>query len=125
MTNAPDFLVSVKNVKTGTELFQLDIKIKHFRQFDRTGRTPKPDGGHTIIYDQLTSTAFSAKCRMDEQFSRRKGLLVCLQKFLNNLPFRAIALPDEGVDIVSVTRSPRGMTLFIGEAEDAKRNWWL
>lgn len=59
------------------------FKVKHFRQYN--GNTVSPKGGHTAIFDIEDGKIYSSKCRNDEQFSRRKGILTCLQKALNTV----------------------------------------
>lgn len=61
------------------------FKVKHFRQWK--GRQVDTYGGYTAIFHQDTGMVFSSKCRDDEQFSRRKGLLTCIQKAVSCPPF--------------------------------------
>ena len=60
-----------------------NVKVKHFRVSD-DGRNLSPMGGHTAIFDKDTGMVFSARCRPDETFSRRKGILACIQKMVQN-----------------------------------------
>jgi len=53
-------------------------KVKHFRQYE--GRNPSTCGGHTALFDLTLGHIHSSKCRSDEPFSRRKGVLTCIQK---------------------------------------------
>lgn len=61
------------------------FKVKHFRQWK--GRQVDTYGGYTAIFHQDSGMVFSSKCRDDEQFSRRKGLLTCIQKAVSCPPF--------------------------------------
>lgn len=62
--------------------------IKHFRQYD--GKNVSPLGGFTLLIDLDTARSYVAKCRPDESFSRRKGILTCLQKALNHGMLREV-----------------------------------
>jgi len=125
MAQTPDFTVTARDIEDrDTILFTLNLKIKHFRQFEDNGRKVKQCGGHTIISDSITNTMFSSKCRMTEQFSRRKGLLVCLQKMSHGLPFRGIGEPLGGKDILEFESLDRGMSIFLGNSPN-EGLWWL
>jgi len=125
MAQAPDFGVTILDYKSGDELFSLNLKVKHLRQFEQNGRKMKQHGGHTVIFDTVSSTMFSAKCRMNEQFSRRKGVLTCIQKMLDNLPFRGLEANPNGKNILSFHSGPEGMEVYIGLDGDAEKHWWL
>ena len=62
----------------------MDLRIKHFRQQNPNGRGVSAHGGYTLIHNSVSGRFYSAKCRMDEQFSKRKGILVCIQKYLDS-----------------------------------------
>ena len=109
MAMTPDYVVSVVT-EDGQDLFSLDLKIKHSRQMTPNGRAPSQYGGQTVIFEQNTNTVFSSRCRMSEQFSRRKGLMTCLQKLLHQIPFRGL---DDG------------MVVYVGTAEEGYKSTWL
>lgn len=77
---------------TNEELFRPDltfnVKVKHFRQSDGA-RGFSTTGGHTAIFDKETGMVFSSRCRPDETFSRRKGILACIQKMIQNKCYAA------------------------------------
>lgn len=124
MAMTPDYTIKVVT-EDGRDLFSLDLKIKHSRQLSDNGRVLKPNGGQTTIFEQNTNTVFSSRCRMNEQFSRRKGLLVCVQKLLHQIPFRGLNTTYESMDILSFDRNANGMIVFVGTATEENRNSWL
>lgn len=82
-----DYVVNVYDLDDRGPIFHATykFKVKHFRQWK--GRQMDTYGGYTAIFDQASGMVFSSKCREDEQFSRRKGLLTCVQKALVCPPF--------------------------------------
>lgn len=124
MAMTPDYTVKVLT-EDGRDLFSLDLKIKHSRQLSDNGREVKPNGGQTVVFEQNTNTVFSSRCRMNEQFSRRKGVLVCIQKLLHQVPFRGIEATYGKMDILSFDLNPNGMTIYVGTATEENRNSWL
>ena len=109
----------------GRDLISLDLTIKHFRQMEMNGRVPSQYGGQTVIFEQNTNTVFSSRCRMTEQFSRKKGLLTCIQKLLHQVPFRGIERTYGNMDILSLDQHENGMTVYVGTAPEDSINWWL
>jgi hypothetical protein len=124
MNNVPDYTVVVLT-EDGRDLFSLDLKIKHSRQMIPNGRAPSQYGGQTVIFEQNTNTVFSARCRMSEQFSRRKGLMTCLQKLLHQIPFRGLEATYGKMDILTFDLNPNGMTIYVGTATEENRNSWM
>jgi hypothetical protein len=112
-----DYSVSV--FFEGRELDYFDIKIKHFRQYE--GRNVSTHGGHTAIFDTQLGLVFSSKCRNDEQFSRQKGVLTCLQKM-----FDTKVCPYPGKYIVDFTAGANGIRVDVSTSPHEKgANWWL
>ena len=93
----------------------LKVKVKHFRQSDG-GRGFSTTGGHTAIFDKETGMVFSARCRPDEPFSRRKGILACIQKLVLNKcyqeKFKAFQKPGSKQAPLNVETTPDS---FFGE----------
>lgn len=120
MTN---YKVNVNDTNNGY-LFSLDLKVKHFRQYD--GRTPKTCGGHSAIFEVNSGLVFSSKCRDDEQFSRRKGLLTSLQKLLLSKSFHR-QNDKTRYYIQDVVFESNGCTIWIGELDTVNGGafWWL
>lgn len=100
----------------------LPFKVKHFRQYN--GNRVSSNGGHTAIFDVGDGRIFSSKCRNDEQFSRRKGILTCLQKALNVAPLKGKQLV-----IADHEFTENGVTLFLVEstvkAAKTMSHYWL
>ena len=72
----------VRNDTDGVLVFDFDVR--HFRNTDIRGRF-SPFGGSTVINVHQVgqpSRLYVARCRSNERFSRRAGILVGLQKFL-------------------------------------------
>ena len=114
-----DYIVTV-NDSTGYR-FTLNLKVKHFRQYE--GRNAKTNGGHTAIFDRDSGLVFSSKCRDDEQFSRRKGVLTCIQKMLQCQAFQC-KTPKEGYWINDVKFNDNGCSIWLGEGSE-ENYWWL
>lgn len=117
MTN---YKVTVNDIKGYR--FTLELKVKHFRQYE--GRSAKTNGGHTAIFDQDSGLVFSSKCRDDEQFSRRKGVLTCLQKMLQCEAFQC-GVPKEGYWITDVKFGDNQCQVTITDLDANSRYWWL
>ncbi len=120
MTN---YRVNVNN-ELGEYAFSLDLKVKHFRQYD--GRQVKTCGGHTAIFDLNTGLVFSSKCRDDEQFSRRKGLLTTIQKLLYSKSFHP-ANDKSRYNIADVKFESNGCTIWLAHPDNMGNcpYWWL
>lgn len=86
--------------------------IKHFRQYE--GKEVSPLGGFTLLIDLDTARSYVAKCRPDESFSRRKGILTCLQKALNHGMLREITA-ECGQVIENAEFGKDGVDLYIGD----------
>jgi hypothetical protein len=111
------------NHADGSYAFSLDLKVKHFRQYD--GRVPNTCGGHSAIFEVNSGLVFSSKCRDDEQFSRRKGLLTSLQKLLLSKSFHR---NNDKLNyyIQDVVFESNGCTIWIGGLnENGGAFWWL
>lgn len=121
MSYEPDFKVNVYDFETNQLRYTLNLKIKHVRQ--RDGRSVNPCGGTTVIFEQNSCSVFTANCRHDEQFSRRKGLLTCVQKLLHSTPFRNLPDNHNGTDIQSFHIVDRHMDVFIGKSQVGM--YWL
>jgi hypothetical protein len=102
--------------------FHISLKVKHFRQYE--GRVAKTTGGHTAIFDVDSGLVFSSKCRDDEQFSRRKGILTCLQKMLQSEAFHCGELKEE-YWITDVKFTSDGCLIFVNDLPPENRYWWL
>lgn len=124
MNNVPDYTVRVVT-EDGRDLFSLDLKIKHSRQMQEGSRYPSQYGGQTVIFEQNTNTVFSSRCRMTEQFSRKKGLLICIQKLLHQIPFRGLEASYGTMDILSYDQNTNGMEVYVGTLDPSQTNWWL
>lgn len=100
----------------------LPFKVKHFRQYN--GNRVSSNGGHTAIFDVGDGRIFSSKCRNDEQFSRRKGILTCLQKALN-----VATLEGKQLVINAHEFTENGVTIVLAEstvaAAKARSHYWL
>lgn len=125
MNFKPDLEVEVHDHKSNTYLYSLDLKIKHFRQYQDNGRTFSPTGGSTVIFEQRTCSVFTAKCRHDENFSRKKGLLTCIQKLLDTTPFRGLRSPVTGKDIVMWKFDNGRARVFVDSVDQVERMSWL
>jgi hypothetical protein len=104
--------------------FSLELKVKHFREHN--GRQVKTHGGYTAIFSSAHDLVFSAKCRGDEQFSRRKGVLTAIQKMLLSTSFQKNT-PKDNYYIADVKFLPNGCNIWIDRAENINGGpfWWL
>lgn len=102
--------------------FTLKLKVKHFRQYD--GRVARTNGGHTAIFDKDSGLVFSSKCRDDEQFSRRKGILTCIQKMLQCQAFQC-GTSKINYWIIDAKFNDNGCEVFIDVAPESIKFWWL
>lgn len=112
-----DFTVKFLNLD-GKELLEKKYKVKHFRQYN--GSTLSPNGGHTCLFDLSTGHVLVSRCRSTEQYSRRKGVLTCIQKYLrgNNLE------PIEGAGILKAESFTDGIKLTVHNSPEP-HYWWL
>jgi len=92
-------------------------KVKHFRQY--AGNAISANGGYTCLFDLENGHVLVSKCRNDEQFSRRKGILTCLQKYLNNE-----GIPSNEKVIDSIQPAVDGMIIRLSKSHQ-KMFWWL
>lgn len=118
----PDLIVTLYNT-SGVFLHTLNLKVKHFRQFLDNGKTYNPRGGSTIIFDQDSSAVFTARCRMTENFSRRKGLLTCIQKLLDSSPYRNV--PNIKGNIVGFESTMNNIKLVVDTTRTSESYFWL
>lgn len=120
-----DYTVNVHDYSNGdTYRFTLNLKVKHFREHE--GRKVKTHGGYTAIFDSAHALVFSSKCRGDEQFSRRKGVLTCLQKMFQSGSFFG-GTPKDDMFIADVKFKPNGVDVWIDRQENINGGsfWWL
>lgn len=120
MTN---YNVTIFDYISDTPRYNLCTKVKHFRQYD--GRTVKTHGGHSAVFDMTSGLVFSSKCRDDEQFSRRKGVLTCIQKLLLSKSF---SNEDKSkMFIADVRFLPNGCNVWISDEDCIAEGpyWWL
>ncbi len=115
-----DYLIRVFSFENGKEIDVFPVKIKHFRQY--TGRVPSTHGGHTAVFFMTDGLVYSSKCRNDEQFSRQKGVLTCLQKF-----FLSSNWFPENKFITSWNPGANQMTVYLAERSgvNGSDNGWL
>lgn len=104
----------------GAHRFSLDLKVKHFRQYQ--GRNVLPHGGHTCIFDMDSGLVFSSKCRGNEQFSRRYGVLTFLQKMLQCKAFHC-AVPKDSYWIADATFTKNGCDVYISDGVQTPYYW--
>jgi hypothetical protein len=107
-----------------TLIMRFKFKVKHFRQWK--GRQVDTYGGYTAIFHQETGMVFSSKCRDDEQFSRRKGLLTCIQKAVSCPPF--FGAEDPPVDYNWITGwkfSENHVDVYLCKLDSNYRWSWL
>ena len=71
------------------------------------------------LFDFENGHVLVSKCRNDEQFSRRKGILTCLQKYLNNE-----GIPSHEKVIDSIQPAVDGMIIRLSKSHQ-KMFWWL
>jgi hypothetical protein len=100
----------------------LNLKVKHFRNYD--GRIPSTTGGHTAIFELNHGLVFSSKCREDEQFCRRKGILTCIQKLLQSECFQR-AIPKDGNWIVDWKFTGNGVDIWIDNPNHYPSPEWM
>lgn len=91
-------------------------KVRHFRQFN--GKDVSTNGGYTCLFDLDDGRILVSKCRNDEQFSRRKGILTCLQKYL-----LADGIATNDKIISGYKPSVDSMVVTLGKNQ--KPYWWL
>jgi hypothetical protein len=111
-----NYTVKIDTFYPGLTPVTKEFKIKHFRRTE--GREILPTGGHTAIFEIGGDKVFSAKCRDDETFSRRKGILTCLQKMVSHA--------HKDVVIYDAKFNNSGVTIFIDRIKNASdAYWWL
>ena len=102
----------------------VDFKVKHFRLSD--GRKISSYGGFTSLFALDKKLVFSSKCRGDEHFSKKKGILTCLQKMLKTKK-TFLVIPSTGTDILSALFLDNHADIWIGNATEnlQMENWWV
>jgi hypothetical protein len=111
-----DIMVSFFNVAdpdaTSGYLGTVSIKVKHFRQYN--GNKMSPMGGHTAIFCVNSGMMFSSKCRSNENFCKKTGVKVCIEKMLacKGLPY-----PEEakGKKIVRFSTGHNSIIVDLGK----------
>ena len=103
----------------------LDLEVRHFRNRNRNGRGVTGYGGYTALFDAANGRIWVATCREDEAFSRRKGILTALQRYIHSDSRPGYLKADESF-IHDVVYNNDEMEVVIGNLfEDNDPNWWL
>jgi hypothetical protein len=111
-----NYKVTFHNLDQEVAPLETFFKIKHFRR--TAGREILPTGGHTAIFELGGDRVYSSKCRDDETFSRRKGILTCLQKMISHITKDAI--------IYDAKFSNGGVSVYLSAIKSAdEAYWWL
>lgn len=105
-------------------LHSFDFKIKHHR--NSKGKEISPLGGATYLFDLSNGLIYSAKCRNDETFSKKKGILTCLQKMLNCSVMKDLGVDlSQGSDIAFASFDNVGALVDVAELAEESKFYWL
>lgn len=120
-----EYKVEIRN-NLSEVLTTLNVKIKHFRNFE--GRKLSPLGGITVLVDVDTGMMFHSKCRNDELFCRKVGTLNCLQKLLNCKKYKLLSFYNS--NIFDVNFGENRMTAWTikdipGSYTFTEKFWWV
>lgn len=61
------------------------VRIRHIRNMDSNKKAQNHGGSTVMVWDIFDSAITIAYCNNKDQFSRKKGVLTCVQKLLNKM----------------------------------------
>jgi hypothetical protein len=114
-------MIDINFFEAGTKLHILSLrsKIMHFRQFE--GKEPSQYGGHTVMLFANSNIVTVAKCNPKDKFSRRKGVITCIQKYLDR--FDLGPQYPKGLQVFGF-ESNHGEFMVDVTNEGTKKYWW-
>ena len=103
------------SVDNTTPQHTLIAKIMHFRQYENAHQVSQCGGNTVMIFG--SNKALVAKCHTKDRFSRRKGILTCIQKYLDRF------YPIEGYFVEGVQYLNENILIYVTK-DNRHKYWW-